>query len=130
MSLDSSSIVNLSSTDKLSGGDVFAVWIGGQSDNRKASMNTLVEYLMTSLDLDDKKNAFVTQYSAPNAEAFNTTINEDSSTDNSSSAWLILTPQASYTDMTITLPPVADLIDKQEVLVNPMSPAKKERLRI
>lgn len=113
MALGSQDIVNLSSADELALGDLLAVWKANSSDNRKVSMSVLVEFIEASLSLDDKKDSFVTQYIAPNAEAFNIIV-----TDSSESIWLIATPTANYTDMTITLPSNLNLEDNQEVLIN------------
>ena len=58
---------------------------------------------------------FETQYAAPSASGFSVTIAPTTAGDN---VHLILTPTAGYAAGTIVLPPVANVIDKQEVLVN------------
>ena len=54
-----------------------------------------------------------TQYSAPSASPFTVAI-----TDSDASIWLILTPTGTLATGTITLPAVANAVDRQEVLVN------------
>lgn len=110
-------INQLSTLDTLTAGDLLVLYSSNNSDARKATLAALTDYLETSLDLNDKKESFTTQYSSPNATAFNVTVN-DGDTSDSANCWLILTPNATYADLTITLPPVASLVDKQEIVIN------------
>lgn len=68
----------------------------------------LIAYL--SGDLRAKPQS---QQASPSATGFNVQIN-----DNSSDTHLILTPTTNFAAGTITLPAIANVIDKQEVLVN------------
>lgn len=109
-------IYDLSRTDTLSLSDLIIVYKNSQNDEMSASLTTVVDFIESQLDLDDKKNSLVTQFSSPNAEAFNVVVND--TIDANNNAWMIITPDASYTDMTITLPLYTSLNDKQEVLIN------------
>ncbi len=109
-------INQLSSVDQLQASDLIAIWSTSNSDTRKASLAALTEFLEANLNLDDKKDSFTTQYSAPNATAFSVTVNDNGTAcDN---AWLILTPDATYADLTIVLPLEGNAVDKQEIIVN------------
>lgn len=95
----------------LTTGDQIVVWSTGNSDSRKSTIAALIELIQEGLDVG--KTAFVTQYAAPTATAFNIQV-----ADNSDNTWLILTPDAGYATGKIILPSVVNLYDKQEVLVN------------
>lgn len=110
-------INQLSSVDQLKAGDLLAIFSSSNSDTRKASLSALTAYLEENLNLDDKKDAVTTQYSSPNTTGFTVTIN-DGNVANNSNAWMIITPNAVYADLTIKLPLYTDLVDKQEVLIN------------
>lgn len=103
-------INQLSSVDSVSSTDQLPIYSSTNGDARKASMNVLKEYILASATASDDK---VTQYAAPAATGFTVTV-----LDSSSSVWLILTPLAGYADGTITLPSVANCVDRQELLVN------------
>ncbi|UOF77273.1 hypothetical protein [Caudoviricetes sp.] len=75
-----------------------------------ASLNTIKGLLTAEITSADDK---ITQVSSPQATGFTVTIN-----DSSDSIWLVLTPAAGYAAGTITLPAVANCVDKQEILVN------------
>lgn len=106
-----STINKLSATDAVVAGDLVPVFKTSNGDARKASMSVLLAYIQANLTLG--RPVFVTQYAAPSATGFTVQI-----TDSSVNSHLILTPVAGYADGTITLPAVANCIDKQEVLVN------------
>ena len=53
------------------------------------------------------------QYFAPSATGWSVPIESESN-----SAWLIITPTAGFANGTITLPPVLNVLEGQEVLVN------------
>lgn len=109
-------INKLTTADKLSLGDFVALGSTNNGEDRKASLNLLVEFMKENLSLDDKKDSLTTQYSSPNTDGFTVTVNDG--LDSDLNAWLILTPAAAYATMTITLPPYAEVSDKQEVLIN------------
>jgi len=60
--------------------------------------------------------AYVTQYAAPSASGWSVTITDGD--DDDENVHLILTPTAGTAAGTIVLPPVASLVDKQEILIN------------
>ena len=77
---------------------------------RKASMATLLAFFSGQITANDDKT---TQYSAPSATGFTVTI-----ANAGNSIWLVLTPVAGYAAGTLTLPAVANCVDRQELLVN------------
>jgi hypothetical protein len=105
-------INQLTATDTLTAGDLMPVFKQSNGDARKAAMSVLLAYIEDNLS-SDSVSQFATQYSAPSATGFTVAI-----TDSSANTHLILTPVAGYAAGTITLPAVANCIDKQEFLVN------------
>ena len=103
-------INQLSAVDSLSDSDLLAVFSTSNGDARKAALSVLVSYLAGKIAANDNK---VTQYSSPNATGFNVQLNNSGV-----GTWLILTPLAGYAAGTLTLPAVANCVDKQEILVN------------
>lgn len=110
-----STINELSAASTIQGGDLLPLFSTNNGDARKASITLLLAYMQASLTFTSTEYLpeYVTQYSAPSATGFSVTISEASN-----NSHLILTPVAGYAAGTITLPPVAGLVDKQEVLVN------------
>jgi hypothetical protein len=105
-----STINQLSSTDSLSAGDLFPVFVGSDGDTRKASASLIKSYVLNGASVADDK---ITQYAAPSATGFSVTINNASN-----SIWLILSPTGAFAAGTLILPAVALCVDKQELLVN------------
>lgn len=103
-------INQLSSTDSLSGGDLFPVYVSESGDARKVAASVLKTYVLSDSSVADDK---ITQYAAPSATGFSVTI-----TNGSNSIWLILQPTAGFAAGTLVLPLLANCVDKQEVLVN------------
>ena len=103
-------INELNSQDTLSISDLIAIYSYGNGDARKTSLNNLAVFLSSIITVTDNK---ITQYAAPNATGFTVTISATNS-----SIWLILTPVAGYAAGTIVLPPIANCVDRQEILVN------------
>ena len=103
-------INSLTAVDSISSADQFPIYQSANGDARKVSMNVITAYLNTQNTANDNK---VTLYSAPSATAFNVAM-----ASSSSSVWLILTPTGVFAAGTITLPPLANCIDRQELLVN------------
>lgn len=103
-------INQLSAADSLSNSDQVPIYSNINGDARKASMSLLKSFVLSDATASDDK---VTQYSSPAATGFTVTVNNSSS-----SVWLILTPLAGYAAGTITLPAVANCVDRQELLVN------------
>lgn len=104
-------ISELTSVDSLAAGDLLVVWDSSNSDSRKVSITTLQQWIA-----DNETTSYVakpqTQYSAPSGD---TTV---AITDNGSNTHLILTPTTTISALTITLPALANLTDKQTVTVN------------
>jgi len=75
----------------------------------------LQAYLQANLDFSNNGD-YATQYSAPSATGFNVQVTDG--VDNNTNVHLILSPLAGYAAGTITLQAKADLVDKQELLVN------------
>lgn len=105
-------INELPSIDTLQGGDLLAIFDASNSDSRKASLTLLLQYIEDNTTSTAKQD-FNIQYAMPSATGFNVPI-----TDTSDNSWLVLTPTTGFAAGTITLPAVANVINKQEVLVN------------
>jgi hypothetical protein len=103
-------ISQLSTVSEVSGGDLFPLYSSSDSDTRKVSATTLKSFINEDVVATDDK---VVQPSAPTATGFTVTI-----TDGPDSIWLVLTPSAGYAAGTITLPALANCVNKQEILVN------------
>lgn len=111
-------INQLSRATELSAGDLLPIFATMDGDARAASLSLLQAYLQANLDFSDD-GSFATQYAAPGATGFNVTITDGSSDGvTQDNVHLILTPLAGYANGTITLPLKANLVDKQQVLVN------------
>lgn len=109
-------INQLSAVDQLAAGDSFPIFDTSNGDARKISASALLAYVQANLTFPSAgMPQFETQYAAPSASGFSVTIAPTVEGDN---VHLILTPTAGYAAGTIVLPPVANVIDKQEVLVN------------
>lgn len=103
-------INGLTETTTLSSGDMLALYAASNGDSRKASINTLTNYLEGTLSVSDSK---IIQYAAPSSTGFSVSINNANY-----SVWLVLTPNSGYSAGTLVLPAVANCIEKQEILVN------------
>lgn len=104
------SIERLTLKDTLTSATVFAVNVNGQ--DYRLLPASLLTYIEDNLSF---QRAMETQYYAPTATGFSVTIAPTTAGDN---VHLILTPAAGYAAGTIVLPAVADVVDKQDVLVN------------
>lgn len=105
-------INELSAVDSLSAADQFPVYSSANGDARKSSLTVLLEFMQENLNLS-ASSQFTTQYSAPSSTGFSVSIS-----DIGSSIWLVLTPTGGFANGTIVLPPVANVVDKQELNVN------------
>jgi hypothetical protein len=103
-------INQLSAVDAVVSSDQVPIYSSTNGDARKASMSVIKDYVLSDATVADDK---VTQYASPAATGFTVTVNNSSD-----SVWLILTPLAGYAAGTITLPAVANCVDRQELLVN------------
>lgn len=107
-------MTTLTRTDAVATGDLFVLWKTADGDFRGCPVSDVLTFLNANLTFPD--DAFITQYAAPSATGFSVTITDGA--DDDENVHLILTPAAGYAAGTIVLPPVAGLVDKQEVLVN------------
>lgn len=108
-------INRLSAVDSLQGGDLVPIFDQSNGDARKAAMSILQQYMQDNLTFPSFTGVqeYATQRSAPSSTGFNIAV-----TDGSDNIHLILTPTAGFATGTITLPAVANCVDKQRVLVN------------
>lgn len=103
-------INQLTALDTLQSGDLLPIYSQANGDARKTSLTALSAFVQSSTTSADNKQ---TQYSSPSATGFSVQVNGTGQ-----SIWLVLTPLAAYAAGTIVLPPVAGVLDKQELLVN------------
>lgn len=108
-------INQLTRATDLSAGDLFPIFATGDGDARAVALSILQDYLQDHLDFSNSGD-YASQYAAPSATGFSVLVTDGA--DDNTSVHLILTPLAGYAAGTITLPAVADVVDKQEVLVN------------
>ena len=108
------SINQYSTLSDPSGSDLLPVYSSGNSDTRKLSLSSIAAYVLAQQTATSTgKQEFTTQYAAPSSTGFTVNI-----TDGGDNIWLILTPTGTLATGTITLPALANVSDKQEVLVN------------
>lgn len=91
--------------DVLSDADLLAVYDASASAVRSLTADSIADYT--------QKKYFDMQYASPSATGFSVAI-----TDSSANTHLILTPTAGFATGTIVLPAIANVVDKQEILVN------------
>jgi hypothetical protein len=103
-------INQLTAVDQVVSSDQVPIYSSENGDARKASMATLLAFFSGQITANDDK---ITQYAAPSATAFNIQLNNDVN-----SIWLVLTPTGTLAAGTLTLPAVANCVDRQEILVN------------
>ena len=111
-------INQLTRATSLSAGGLLPIFATTDGDARAAAISLLQDYLQDSLDFSANGD-YTSQYAAPSATGFNVAITDGASDGvTQDNVHLILTPLAGYAAGTITLPAKANLVDKQEVLVN------------
>jgi hypothetical protein len=103
-------IDKLSAKDTPAAGDQVVLYSTSDGDARRASVTALAATIQSLITVNDDKT---TQYDAPSASPFTTTV-----TQSSSSIWLILTPTGTLAVGTIALPASGTAADRQEVLIN------------
>jgi hypothetical protein len=103
-------IDKLSAKDTLAAADQVVIYSTTDGDARRASVTAVATAVQSLITAPDDK---VTQYSAPSASPFTTTV-----TQSGTSAWLILTPTGTLAVGTIALPASSVAVDRQEVLIN------------
>tara|TARA_R110000744_G_C19336636_1_gene559094 strand:- start:231 stop:686 length:456 start_codon:yes stop_codon:yes gene_type:complete len=101
-------INQLPASDELQGGDLFAVYKQANGDARKVAASVLLDYVKAN----SGQSNYVTQSVVVASSGFNTSV-----ASNGNNIWLILNLTASFASGTITLPPLAEVVDGQEVLV-------------
>lgn len=113
------SINQLTRVSSVAAGDLAVIFSTDNGDARAAAMSVLLAYMQANLTFAANFSDYISQYSAPIATGFSVTIT-DGSTDGitEKNVHLILTPLAGYANGTIVLPLKAQVVDKQEVLVN------------
>lgn len=100
-------INNLSTIDSVAGGDQVPVYDASAGTARKMSVSQLLAFFSANFASPD----YTVTISSPIA-GFNQQLAAAAD-----SIWLLLTPAGTLATGTVTLPPVADLYDGQEVLV-------------
>lgn len=105
-------INKLSALDAIAAGDQLAVYDNSNGDARRSSITLLQTFMQDNLTFSTATD-YTTQRSSPSATGFTVLI-----TDGADSIHLILTPIATFATGTITLPAVANAVDKQELLLN------------
>lgn len=101
-------INRLPAVDKIQGGDLFAVYVQANGDARKAAANVLLDFVKQNLGQVN----FVTQSVVVSSSGFNVQV-----TSNGSNIWLIMNLISDFAVGTITLPPLAEALDGQEIMV-------------
>jgi hypothetical protein len=105
-----STINQLNAVDSLSVADLAVIYSSNNGDARKASLSLLAAFIQSQITAADDK---VTQYAAPSASGFNIQVNNAGE-----NTWLVLTPTGGFAAGTLTLPALANVLDRQELLVN------------
>jgi hypothetical protein len=108
-------INQLSTSDTLTAGDLLPIWRANNSDTRKTSLTTLQAFMQANLTFPSVAagvSQFVVQYAAPVATGFTVTL-----VSTSNNQWLVMSPLGAYAAGTITFPPVASVVDNQEILI-------------
>jgi len=106
-------MAELTTIDSVSSGDLVVVWSGSNSPPYYgASINTIAEAVEPLLT---QPGQYTTQYSAPAATGFTTTVTAGST--GQDDVRLIITPGGAYANGTIVLPLASTCIDHQKLLV-------------
>lgn len=113
-------IDRLTALDALVAADQLVVYSSANGDARKASLSLLASYLQELIDAGTLivRNSFYSQYSAPSGNFTLAVAASFDDADGSENVHVILTPTGTITTGAITLPPVANLVDGQEVMLN------------
>lgn len=100
----------LNETDALGVGDQFVLYKGNCTDFRSIPQDVIMEWILSNLP-DNKPIAAVIQLFNPNAD-FNVLVDN-----NISGTYLVINPSVQITNGIITLPPMLNITDGQEVFV-------------
>lgn len=106
-----SQINQLSQQDTISAGDLLPIWSSNNGSTRQVSASTLASFVQSQTS---SNGGLATQYATPTATGQTTLV---SPLTQGTSTWLLMTPQGAYAAGTITMPPAAQALDGQEVLV-------------
>lgn len=101
-------INQLSAVTAVTASDILPIYSSANGDARKASMTTVLAFIESNFASPE----FSTVITAPTTSGFN--IQLASSTSN---IWAIINPTGAFAAGTITLPPVADCFDGQQIIV-------------
>lgn len=101
-------INQLSAVTAVSASDLLPLYSAANGDARKASMTTVLAFIEANFASPE----FSTVITAPTSSGFN--IQLAASTSN---IWAIINPTGAFAAGTITLPPVADCFDGQQIIV-------------
>lgn len=101
-------INQLSAVSKLNAGDLLAIFSTNNGDARKASLSVLLDFINDNLG----QLTYVTQREVVASSGFNVSV-----ANNGQNIWLILNLTGSFATGTVTLPPLADAVEGQEISV-------------
>lgn len=101
-------INQLSAVSKLQLGDLLAIFSTNNGDARKASLSVLLQFIEDNIG----QTSYVTQREVVASTGFNVNV-----TDNGENIWLIMNLTGSFATGAITLPPLANAVDGQEISV-------------
>lgn len=104
----------ITSISQINGADLLAIFCQQNGGNSALSLTLFAAWLSENITVEG--DGKITQYAAPSATGFSVSIGSGIAA--GSSIWLVLTPVAGYAAGTLVLPAVADVVDKQEILVN------------
>jgi hypothetical protein len=102
-------INNLSTIDALAGGDQVPIYDSDAGTARKASLSQFVAYFKSAFASPDYTTILV----SPSVSGFNQPIGSQTT-----NVWLVMTPTGTMATGTVTLPPVADCFDGQQILIS------------
>lgn len=104
-------------TDSIAESDLFVLYKTSAGDYRGAPSDVLLAWLQANLTFPvyDGFREYKTQYATPTTTGFDVEVLPPTAGDN---VHMILSPVVTLAAGTITFPPVASVIDKQEVLIN------------
>ncbi|WP_049083236.1 hypothetical protein [Acinetobacter nosocomialis] len=100
----------LNETDALGVGDQFVLYKGNCTDFRSVPQDVVLEWILSNIPVIKPVSAIIQPFN-PNAD-FTIAIEN-----NAVGTYLVMNPSVSITNGTITLPPMAELTDGQELLV-------------
>ncbi|WP_347016437.1 transcriptional regulator [Acinetobacter seifertii] len=100
----------LNETDALGVGDQFVLYKGNCTDFRSVPQDVVLEWILSNIPVIKPVSAIIQPFN-PNAD-FTVAIEN-----NAVGTYLVMNPSVSITNGTITLPPMAELTDGQELLV-------------